>query len=135
SGTATLSAEMEGKMTDPTLRANVQIADLVFAGFPIGDFSASKTVFKPLYVELTDAHVLKERSRVGLPRGVVRFDDNAAMTADLDVTTEGADVRDLLVMWRFDEDPRWKDLAGQMFTTSRVRYVLGGPRDPCDTGN
>ena len=48
--------------------------------------------------------------------------------------SKGFDVRDFFAIWHFDQDPRWKEIAGETAAEASVRYVLGGAQDPCGKG-
>ncbi len=134
-GMAVMSANVSGKMSDPTVEADVRIDDLVFGGFPLGNIHSPHTTFKPLHVELDDAVLSKGSSTFRIPHGRIAFDEGPAVKTALGVTTQGARTRDLLAMWNFDEDPRWKTLKGALDANARVTHVIGGPGDPCGGGD
>ncbi len=134
-GIATLTANGGGKMSDPTLTVEVEIDDLVFGGFPLGNLRSPNTTFRPLHVELEEATLEKGQSTLHVPRGRIAFDEGPAVKATLNVASQGASVRDLLAMWHFEDDPRWQDLRGALDANARVSYVIGGPGDPCGGGN
>lgn len=134
-GTLNLSAKMDGEMENPTLKANMEIVDLVFAGYPLGDLRAEHTTFRPLWLEIERGVLRKGKSTFRIPKARLDFDKQASIEADLLVSTAGADVRDFLQMWHFDQDDTWKDLEGSLTTNSRVRFVMDGPGDPCGEGN
>jgi translocation and assembly module TamB len=134
-GSAELAVEMTGPMGDPTLNGNVKILGFNFGGFPIGDLKSGKVKFRPLYLELTDVEAQKGKSAFTVPRAKIDFDsEDATLVADATMKSKSFDLRDFLAIWRFDEDPRWEDLAGETLAEASVHYVLGGKRDPCDTG-
>jgi translocation and assembly module TamB len=134
-GIAKLTAEVNGEMSNPLMKADLNIDNLVFAGFPIGNLSAKNTTFRPLWVEIADGKVTKGGSTFRIPHARLDFGTRASINADLQAVSKGASVRDFLAMWRFEDDPRWKDLEGALDSASRIRYVLGGPGDPCGEGN
>jgi translocation and assembly module TamB len=134
-GTLSLSAKMDGEMSNPTLKGSLEIDDLIFAGYPLGDLRSEQTTFRPLWVELDKAELRKGKSTFRIPKGRLDFDKQASVRADLLVSSSGADVRDFLHMWHFDQDETWKELRGSLSTNSRVRYVLGGTDDPCGEGS
>ncbi|MEN9581539.1 MAG: hypothetical protein RJA70_4548, partial [Pseudomonadota bacterium] len=134
-GIAKIAAEMEGPMGDPELTGSLSVEDLVFGGFPIGNIERSKLRFKPLTVEIEGGSIRKGESRFNVSKARLEFGGDASVLADLLINTQGANVRDLLHMWHFDQDPTWKDLQGRTAAQARVRYALGGPRDPCGGGD
>jgi translocation and assembly module TamB len=134
-GNAELGVEMSGPMGDPTLTGNVKILGFNFGGFPIGDLKNGKVKFKPLYLELTDVEAQKGKSAFTVPSAKIDFDSgDSTLVVDARMKTQGFDLRDFLAIWRFDEDPRWADLEGETVADATVHYVLGGKRDPCDSG-
>ncbi|HEY3495790.1 MAG TPA: translocation/assembly module TamB domain-containing protein [Polyangiaceae bacterium] len=133
-GKAELDAEMAGRMSDPELTGNLKLADFQFGGFPIGDIKSAKIRFRPLFLELADVDAQKGRSSYTVPSARLDFDAGATIVADAKMKSAAFDLRDFLSIWRFDEDPRWAELAGETAVDASVRYVLGGKEDPCDSG-
>lgn len=135
SGVATISAEMSGQLSNPTLTTNLAIDDLVFAGFPLGDLSVKDAVFRPLWVELPNAELRKGGTRFQFPKARLDFNTGASVKADLTASVKNGDLREFLALWRFENDPGWTHLKGKFSSESRIQYVLGGAQDPCGGGN
>jgi translocation and assembly module TamB len=133
-GLAELDVHMAGEMSNPLLTGNVKIQGFEFGGFPIGDLTSGKVKFRPLYLEVSDLQGQKGKSTFTVPSARIDFDSAATVLADARVKTSSLDIRDFLAMWHFEKDPRWSDLAGKMGAEVSVRYVLGGPEDPCRGG-
>lgn len=134
-GKARLTAEMSGPMADPELVGSLSVEDLVFGGFPIGTIERSKLRFRPLAVDIEGGVIRKGGSRFDVPTARLDFGGDASVSADLQVSSQGADVRDILHMWHFDQDPTWNNVAGRMSARARIRYALGGPTDQCGGGD
>ncbi|HEX2734207.1 MAG TPA: translocation/assembly module TamB domain-containing protein, partial [Polyangiaceae bacterium] len=134
-GTATLSAEMNGQLSNPTLTTHLEIENLVFADLPLGHLKASDTVFRPLWVEAHNAELRKNGSVFKIPKARLEFGEGAALKAELVTHTEHSDIRDFLALWRMENDPRWLDIKGNFASNNHIDYVLGGTGDRCASGN
>jgi translocation and assembly module TamB len=133
-GNAELDLEMAGIMSDPLLTGNVSIRGFEFGGFPIGDVKSAKIKFRPLWLELADVDAQRGSSTWNVPTARIDFGTNATLVADAKMKSKNFDVRDFFAIWHFDQDPRWKEIMGETAAEASVRYVLGGPQDPCGKG-
>ncbi len=134
-GRAELDVEMHGDMGDPVLTGSLQIADLWFSGFPLGNLSTDSLRFVPLVVDLERARLVSGQSVYELSRARLDFDTEATLVASAGVASDKLELRDFMAMWHFNEDPRWDGISGSGAVKGRVDYVLGGKGDPCDGGN
>jgi translocation and assembly module TamB len=133
-GNAELDIEMGGLMNDPVLTGNVAIRGFEFGGFPIGDLKSGKVRFRPLVLDLADVEAQRGASSWTVPSARIDFGSAATLVADAKMKSKHFDMRDFFAIWRFDQDPRWSDIAGEMTADASVRYVLGGAGDPCGKG-
>jgi translocation and assembly module TamB len=135
-GTARLEATAHGPFDQPKITAKLGIDGLELAGFPIGEVEAH-AAFEPLVLTLSDVRLQHGKSRVHSAKTRIAFDDGADVLVDADVDTRQAphlSVKDLFEVFHFDEDPRFKDLAGSLSGTATVHYALGGREDRCGGG-
>lgn len=133
-GRARIDAKMAMPGGDPTLLGNVKIDDLVIGGFPVGSIESGKAKFRLLYVEFTDLIARKGSSVYRAPSARLDFDTRASVLVNVNAKSDAFDLRDLLTMWHFDEDPRFDDVKGKLGLDAQVRYVFGGPEDKCGGG-
>ncbi|HWA73377.1 MAG TPA: translocation/assembly module TamB domain-containing protein [Polyangiaceae bacterium] len=133
-GEAELDVSMGGLASNPLLTGNLRIANLDFAGFPIGDIKSSKVKFRPLWLEITDAVGKKGSSDFVVPSARLDFGTRASVLVEGRVSSESMDLRDFFAMWHFDDDPRFDPLRGRTALDASLRYVLGGPEDHCGGG-
>ena len=134
SGKAELDGEMAGPMGDPELKGNLKLSDFHFGGFPIGDIKSGKYRFRPLFLELEGVEAQKGRSSYGVPSARLDFDAGGTLVVDAKLKSPAFDLRDFLGIWRFDEDQRWEDLAGETAVDASLHYALGGKEDACNSG-
>jgi translocation and assembly module TamB len=133
-GSAVLDIEMAGVMSDPVLTGNVSIRGFEFGGFPIGDLKSGKVRFRPLVLELSEVEAQRGASTWSVPSARLDFGSAATLVVDAKMKSQKFDMRDFFAIWHFDRDPRWADIAGETSADATVRYVLGGPQDPCGKG-
>lgn len=133
-GILELDTKMDGAMADPLLVSQISIQGLEFGGFPVGDLERAKVTFRPLWIELADARLEKGKSQLDLPKVRFDFETGADLDVQAQVRSSALGVEDFLAMWKFDEDPRWRDMAGATAVEGNVHYVLGGPSDRCGEG-
>ncbi|HEU5075926.1 MAG TPA: translocation/assembly module TamB domain-containing protein, partial [Polyangiaceae bacterium] len=134
-GKAQIEAEMTGLTPDVVITGNASVEGFEFGGFPLGDIVSSKFRFVPLKLDLTDVVAKKGSSPYRASSAHLDFDSNATVKVDALVESQALDLRDLLAMWNFENDPRWTHLRGRGTAKARVRYLLGGPEDRCGGGN
>lgn len=133
-GTTHLDIALEGKMGHPSLDGKVSIDDLSIGGFDAGDLEKSEVHFEPLFVEFRDAVGRRGDLTFRLPSAKLDFDGPASVEFSSSVESSSFVLREFFRIFHFDEDPRFADVNGQGTTRARVRYVLGGPEDVCDSG-
>lgn len=134
-GLAELSAKMEGHAANPLLEGKIKVDNFIFGGFPIGDISQAAVQFRPMRVAITDGIVTKRGSRLSVPSAVLDFNGPHEVQADAVINSRNLDLQDFLHMWHFQKDPLWQTTTGQAELKTRVRFVLGGPRDACGAGD
>jgi translocation and assembly module TamB len=135
SGLARLDVGMTGQMKSALLTGSLQIDDLWFAGFPLGDLRTDTLRFLPLLVQLQSGTLTKGGSVVQLKNAAIDFDAEATVAARANVQSRRFDLRDFFAMWHFDEDPRWDSVSGKGSLDAQLSYVLGGKDDRCKGGN
>ncbi|HVY45766.1 MAG TPA: translocation/assembly module TamB domain-containing protein [Minicystis sp.] len=136
SGLVSVHASGRGDFDHPKFTGEIGIHEFSFGGFSVGDVE-SKVAFEPLVLELDDAHVKKNESRVHAPLVRIAFDKGHDVLVDADVDTHEAPhlgLRDFFEVFRFDKDPRFADIAGAADGRAHVHYALNGPEDRCGGG-
>jgi translocation and assembly module TamB len=134
SGKAELHAAMEGRSSDPLLLGEVRVQDFVLAGFPLGAVHQAKVRFRPLKLDISDAHGTVGKSNYTVPSARLDFDTDASVLTSMLVESPALDLRDFLALWHFDKDPRFDSLSGSAKISASVRYALGGKEDRCGDG-
>ena len=149
-GRATVSLEGGGNFDDPHFTAQMDVDNFVFGGFPIGDVHHSKVEFVPLSLRFSEGMVSKGDSKVDVGLLNVDFDNGDAdvvVDGHLDTRVAGMHLQDFFRMVNLlpaeprregavpASDPSWESIDGEAFGSAQIHYVLGGRRDPCDSGN
>ena len=135
SGVLEIQSSLAGLASNPLMTGNLRIKNLVFGGFPVGDIGKAKLKFEPLKVNLTELVGKAGNSQYSIARARFDFDTAAAIKLDAVVRSESMDIRDFFGMLNFESDPRWNSVTGRSDLSAKIQYVLGGPDDPCKTGN
>jgi translocation and assembly module TamB len=135
SGKSKLYVALEGPNLHPVLEGTLEVDDLVVGGFAAGDIKNSKVHFEPLFVEFTDLIGRKGEMDYHLPSAKLDFGGDASVEFTSAVTSKSFDVEEFFDTFHFDEDPRFSDIKGTAQVSGRVRYLLGGPEDPCGAGH
>lgn len=133
-GSADLTTEITGVFDDPLIEGSVSIEGFEFAEMSLGDIQQANVRFRPMVMDLTDVRAVKGSSpyRVGSMR--LDFSGPAPVLADAQIETDSFDIRDFLSVFRFDTDPRFKEIHGIASAKATLRYELGGARDRCGGG-
>jgi translocation and assembly module TamB len=134
-GKAKLGAHMKGLASDPLLFGSLSVKDFVFGGFPVGDILSSKVKFWPLKVDITETLAQKGQSQLTIDSARLDFDTAATVLVDAHAKSQNLNVRDFLAMWKFEDDPRYAEVAGLGAVDAKIHYALGGPEDHCGGGN
>lgn len=135
SGKSKLYVDLEGPSLHPVLEGTVEVEDLVVGGFAAGDIKNAKVHFEPLFVEFTELIGRKGEMDYRLPSAKLDFGGKASVEFTSAVTSKNFDVEEFFDTFHFDEDPRFSDIKGTAQVSGRVRYLLGGPEDPCGAGH
>lgn len=134
SGKSQLYVDMAGPNVNPVLKGNLKVDDLRIDGFSAGDIKQAKVHFEPLFVEFTELSGQKGEMDYHLPNARLDFGGDASVEFTSAVSSKNFDVEEFFEVFHFDEDPRFRDIKGTAEVKGQVRYLLGGPRDPCGGG-
>jgi translocation and assembly module TamB len=136
------------KQSDPTVEGDLTATNLQMAGLPLADTARAHAVFKPFILELSRLVAHKSHD-VPLPEGGVGRSPGSSYTSERirvdfsrpqgllvegNVATKSMDFRDLLDLFLFEKDPRFTEIHGSGSGQANLRFEVGGPGDPCDTG-
>ena len=133
-GKSQVFADLKGPMTHPTLKGTLKVDDLTIGGFNAGDVKQADVHFEPLFVEFGNLQGRKGKMDFRLPKARLSFDGPAAVEFSTGVESEHFSLAEFLDVFHFNDDPRFSDLLGEGKVKGKVRYLLGGPDDPCGGG-
>lgn len=136
SGIADPSVHIGGTAGAPMLRGETSIKDFVMADIPFGTVTQAKieSDIGNVKVDLSDVRATKGKSSYEMPTGNLDFAAPAKMKMEAQVTSKNMNVRDFFSMFHLEDDPRMLELDGTLETNARMRLVLGGPEDKCQSG-
>lgn len=133
-GRAQLDIALQGRMGHPELRGNVSVQGFSLGGFEAGDLEQGEVYFEPLFVDFKNLQGKRGGMRFTLPSARLDFGGDATVEFAAAVQSPAFVLREFFEIFHFDEDPRFAGFEGEGSTQAEVRYVLGGPEDPCDSG-
>lgn len=135
-GIAEPAVHITGTAGDPMLTGTTSIKDFIMAEIPFGDVTQAKVEsdIGNTKVDLSDVHAKKGKSTYEMPTARLDFHKPAKMVLEAQASSRQLNVRDFFSLFRLDEDPRLDQLDGMLSTDARIRLVLGGPEDKCDSG-
>jgi translocation and assembly module TamB len=148
-GIARMSLDGHGSFGDPRFAGELQVDGFDFGGFDLGQVTQAKVAFEPLELHFTDVRLQHDESRIDASKLDIAFDDRDAavvLTGDIDSRAAGLHLRDFFEIVHMvpdhtpkpgelpTMDPSWSEMDGLARGSARVRYVLGGRRDPCGGG-
>ena len=134
SGKSKLFVDMKGPNLHPVLEGTVEVQDLVVGGFSAGDIKRSKVHFEPLFVEFTELVGQKGEMDFNLPSAKLDFGGAASVEFTSAISSKNFDVEEFFDTFQFNEDPRFQGIKGTAQVDGQIRYLLGGPEDPCGGG-
>lgn len=120
--------------SDPKVEGNLKVTGFQMAGLPLADTMTAHAVFKPMVLELTKMAAVKGGSSYESSRMQVDFGRPQGLLVEGGVSTGKMDFRDLLAIFQFEKDPRYAQVFGTATGQASLRFEVGGPNDPCDTG-
>ncbi len=128
------SLHLAGPFTAPKLTAEGSIRDYAIGNMPVGTVESLHASLEGTMLTLNDVHVVKGHSGYHVPSATLDFGGPAVLVVDGDAEASALSVRDFLAMWRYENDPRYTELAGIVSTQVHVHVVLGGAEDRCGDG-
>lgn len=133
-GTAKINVDLAGPGKHPVLKGDLAVTGLSIGGFEAGDLTESHLHFEPLRVDITGAQGKKGDMAYALPSARLEFGGPATLEFSALVESSPFVVARFFEIFHFDRDPRFTGISGEGRTKARVRYVLGGPEDTCQSG-
>ncbi len=135
-GRVELEARGTGRFTRPRIEGRASIEGFSLAGLSVGDVRTVGVTFEPFALELAAAEIVKGESLVVVPSGRIDFDAGADVAVEAQVsTTREPSLRtgDLLDVFGANKPPldKFEAIARG---DARVRFTVGGRRDPCGEG-
>lgn len=122
--------------SDPKLEADGGVTDLVLGDLPLGTVEkmhAHLDINPPTVLALTGVKAHKGKSEYDMPEGRLGV-SKAGVTFDGHVHSAALDLKDLLAVFRLEEDPRFTDFGAIMDTDGSLHVALGGTEDKCGAG-
>lgn len=125
-------------MLDPKITGEGSITGFSIAGLELGNVTSVhadvvSSEGKQI-LSLHDVTAQKNTSAYDLPQGRIEFGGGASMKMDGTVHAHPLDLRDLLSVFRLDDDPRFDGLDADLAGDTSFHFVLGGPEDRCGGG-
>lgn len=133
-GESDLSVDITGLFFDPMITSELSIGRFEFAGFSFGDVQSAKVRFRPMVIDVAEVAAKKSNSRYRVPTMRLDFRGPAPLVVDADIESSRLDLRDLLAVLRFENDPRFKQILGTSEVHATLRYELGTAKDRCGGG-
>jgi len=126
-------------MFDPTVTGEGSVNGFAIADMPFGNITSVHAkvdrVGDAQVLALTDVKATKNKSSYEMPQGRVEFGGGASMRMDATVHANLLNVRDLLSVFRLEDDPRFDGIDANVAGDTTLHFVLGGAEDPCGGGN
>jgi len=88
----------------------------------------------PTTLTRTNAKGHKGRSEYELPLATMHIGGGANVVFDGTVQSNGFDMRDLLSIFHFEDDPRFEGIGAKIDGRTELHVALGGPEDKCHEG-
>ncbi|HSC88066.1 MAG TPA: translocation/assembly module TamB domain-containing protein, partial [Polyangiaceae bacterium] len=133
-GVAKLDIELRGPPPHPSIDGTMSVSDLSLGGFDVGNLAETKLHFEPLFVEFEKLSGQKGNMSYRAPSARLDFDTPAGVEFTAAAESDDFDLREFFRIFHMEDDPRFADLSGHGKLRSRIRYLLGGPEDDCDSG-
>ncbi|MFO0678993.1 MAG: translocation/assembly module TamB [Polyangiaceae bacterium] len=133
-GVADVEVHVAGPFGIPRLEADAEVKDFVLGDLPFGNVNRVHAVFTGTTLELRDLKAQKGSSVYEVPTARLAFGKAAGVQVDAVANAPAFAIRDLLAMFRLEEDPRFAELDGRLGTRAEVHVALGGPEDVCGGG-
>src|SRR6185437_9025027 len=83
---------------------------------------------------LSDVKATKNKSSYEMPQGRVQFGGSASMKMDASVNANVLNIRDLLDVFKLNDDPRFDGIDGNLAGDTTFHFALGGREDKCGGG-
>ena len=85
-------------------------------------------------LSLKNVKATKNKSTYEMPQGKVEFGGEASMKMDANLVARSFNLRDLLDVFRMNDDPRFDGIDGNVAGDTTLHFVLGGREDDCGGG-
>ncbi len=133
-GEVDLDLHIDGNLGAPHLWADARIQRFALADMPFGNITQAHADLNGVVLDLRDVRATRGKGSYELPSARLDFRGPAALAMDAVVRTSGLGLRELLGVFRMDDDPRFAELDGQVAATADMHLALGGPEDACGGG-
>lgn len=133
-GESEVYVDVQGPMKRPVLKGDLNVKELMIAGFEAGNVASADVHFEPLFVEFSNLSANKGAMDYSLPKARLSFDGDAKFEFSSQVESRHFVLREFLQAFHLDQDPRFLDIESEGPMSASVRYLLGGPEDQCKGG-
>lgn len=117
------------------LESDASVTGFTLADMSLGDVTNVHTSLTDFVLDLKNVRAKKNTSAYGLPSGRIDFKpEGGGIRVDGNATTDGMSLRDLLSVFRLDEDPRFDELKADTTADALFHVALGGAGDACGGG-
>jgi translocation and assembly module TamB len=126
------------KMGDPTVTGEGSINGFSIADLSFGNITSVHAKVDSIdgkqILSLQDVTAQKNKSAYDLPQGRIEFGGEAAMKMDGAIHAHPLNLRDLLSVFKLEDDPRFDGIDGNLAGDTNFHFALGGPEDKCGGG-
>jgi translocation and assembly module TamB len=133
-GRLSIQGRVHGVQSNPTIEGEIRGTNFVLGDLPLADNLRGRAHFIPNVLNFTQLTAIKGKSTIDIPMVRLDFDRPSGMQVDAQASTNKANLRDILSMFKFEDDPRFEDIKGLASGTANIRFEQGGPADICKTG-
>jgi translocation and assembly module TamB len=137
-GVGDVKIDVGPKMMDPKVTGEGSVTGFQLADMAFGNITSVHAEVtregEAQVLALSDVKANKNKSNYEMPQGRVQFGGGASMKMDAAVRANVLNVRDLLDVFKLNDDPRFDGIDGNIAGDTTLHFVLGGPEDKCGGG-
>jgi translocation and assembly module TamB len=137
-GVADVKIGVGPTMMDPKVKGEGSVEGFSIADMAFGNITSVHADVEPhgdtQVLTLQDVRAQKNKSSYDMPQGKVEFGGDASMKMDATVRAHVLDLRDLLSVFKLDDDPRFDGLDANLSGDTTLHFSLGGREDKCGGG-